>query len=112
MFDDSGDPVPNLDTPECVAALEFLYALQEKHKVLPANCDYETAEALFKSGTAAMIINGDWSWGDYLASEKIDAVIAPLPVVSSTGLPMGPMVATKGYSLNVHANDPSSRVRR
>ena len=29
--------------------------------------------------------------------------IAPLPIVSATGLPMGPMVATKGYSLNVHA---------
>ena len=103
VFDDSGQPVPDLDTPECVAALEFIASLQNEHKVLPANCDYETADALFKSGAAAMIINGDWSWGDYLDNPNIDAAIAPLPIVSSTGIPMGPMVATKGYSLNVHA---------
>ncbi len=103
VFDESGQPVPALDTPECVAALEFVLALQDKYKVLPANCDYETADALFKDGSAAMIINGDWSWGDYLANEQIDAAIAPLPVVSATGIPLGPMVATKGYSLNVHA---------
>ena len=105
IFDESGDPVPNLDTPECVAALKFLLALQEEPKVLPANCDYETADALFKSGTAAMIINGDWSWGDYLSNKNLQAAIAPLPVVSTTGKPMGPMVSTKGYSLNVHASD-------
>ncbi len=103
VFDDSGQPVPNLDTPECVTALEFIASLQNQYKVLPANCDYETADALFKSGSAAMIINGDWSWGDYLDNPNIDAAIAPMPIVSSTGLPMGPMVATKGYSLNVHA---------
>ncbi len=103
VFDESGRPVPALDTPECIAALKFLYDLQEKHKVLPANCDYETADALFKSGAAAMIINGDWSWGDYLSNDKLNVAIAPLPIVSSTGIPMGPMVATKGYSLNVHA---------
>lgn len=102
IFSDSG-PTPTLDTPETVAALKFVVALQREHNVMPANCDYETADALFKDGKAAMVINGDWSWGDYLASEDIDAAIAPLPVVSSTGKPMGPMVATKGYSLNVHA---------
>ena len=32
----------------------------------PANCDYELADSLFKTGRAAMIINGDWSWADYL----------------------------------------------
>ena len=50
VFDESGQPVPALDTPECVAALEFMLALQDKYKVLPANCDYETADALFKDG--------------------------------------------------------------
>ncbi len=94
---------PNLDTPECVAALDFVAALQNRYKVLPANCDYETADSLFKNGSAAMIINGDWSWAQYLADERIDAVVVPLPIISSTGIPMGPMVATKGYSLNVHA---------
>ena len=50
-----------------------------------------------------MIINGDWSWADYLENPEIDAAVAVLPVVSATGLPMRPMVAPKGYSLNVNA---------
>jgi arabinogalactan oligomer/maltooligosaccharide transport system permease protein len=100
VFERIGSDQPNLDTPEAVAALQFVLALRDEHQVIPADCDYEMADSLFKSGQAAMIINGDWSWGDYLANENIDAAVAPLPIVSSTGLPMGPMVATKGYSLN------------
>ena len=100
VFDDSGKPVPALDTPESVSAYEFILSLQQEHGVVPRNCDYETADSLFKSGKAAMIINGDWSWSDYLETEGIDAVVAPLPVVSATGKPMAPMVSPKGYSLN------------
>ena len=95
---------PTLNTPEVVNALEFVSQLQRQHRVMPANCDYETADMLFKTGRAAMIINGDWSWSDYLNNPSIEAAIAPLPVVSSTGLPMAPMVATKGYSLNVNTS--------
>lgn len=103
VFEADGS-TPSLNSKACVEAMAFVRDLQQKYHVLPANCDYETADALFKSGSAAMIINGDWSWGDYLNNPEIDAVIVPLPIVSSTGLPMSPMVATKGYSLNVHAN--------
>jgi arabinogalactan oligomer/maltooligosaccharide transport system permease protein len=105
VFEAGSETTPALDSEACVQALGFVASLQRTHHVMPANCDYETADALFKEGAAAMIINGDWSWGDYLAYEGLDAAIAPLPVVSSTGLPMGPMVATKGYSLNVHADE-------
>ncbi len=103
--DEEGSTTPALDTPEAVAAYELVLSLQNEHKVIPANCDYETADALFKNGQAAMIINGDWSWGDYLANAEIDAEVVPLPVVASTGIPMGPMVATKGYSLNINAKE-------
>ncbi len=109
VFDDSGDPVPNLDTPEIVDAYEFVLSLRDEHKIVPNNCDYETADSLFKSGKAAMIINGDWSWSDYLAAEGIDAAVAPLPLVSATGEPMGPMVSPKGYSLNAVLDDTAKR---
>jgi len=104
VFDDSGKPVPALDTPECVEALKMILALRDKYKIVPRSCDYETADSLFKNGKAAMIINGDWSWADYLETKGIDAVVAPLPVVSSTGKPMAPMVSPKGYSLNAFAS--------
>jgi arabinogalactan oligomer/maltooligosaccharide transport system permease protein len=95
-------PVPALDSPAAVAAYGFIASLQEKYQVVPANCDYELADSLFKTGRAAMIINGDWSWSDYLNDPEIDAAVAPLPIVTETGLPMRPMVAPKGYSLNVN----------
>jgi arabinogalactan oligomer/maltooligosaccharide transport system permease protein len=100
VFDDSGKPLPALDTPQSAAAYAFIMSLRDEHKVVPRNCDYETADSLFKMGKAAMIINGDWSWTDYLETEGIDAAVAPLPTVSATGKPMAPMVSPKGYSLN------------
>jgi arabinogalactan oligomer / maltooligosaccharide transport system substrate-binding protein/arabinogalactan oligomer / maltooligosaccharide transport system permease protein len=100
----SGDPVPSLDTPQSVAAYRFIQQLRDKYQVAPANCDYELADSLFKAGRAAMIINGDWSWADYLSNPNIDAAVAVLPVVSATGLPMRPMVASKGFSLNANAS--------
>ncbi len=100
VFDDSGKPNPTLDTPESVAAYEFMLALRNEHKVTPKSCDYETADSLFKTGKAAMIINGDWSWTDYLETAAIDAVIAPLPTMSGTGMHMLTMISPKGYSLN------------
>ena len=98
-----GKFVPTLDTPESRAAFVFVAALRNEHRVLPPSADYEAASALFLAGKAAMLIDGDWSWQRYLEAPKIDAAVAPLPEVSSTGLPMGPTVAPKGYSLSVVA---------
>jgi arabinogalactan oligomer/maltooligosaccharide transport system permease protein len=95
-------PIPALNTPQAVAGWRFMQELQTRHGVAPLNCDYETADSLFKSGKAAMIINGDWSWADYLATPGIDAAVAVLPTVSATGQPMRTMFAPKGYSLNIN----------
>ncbi len=73
--------VPALDTPAMRDALGFIRDLREVHGVSPANCDYELADSLFKAGRAAMIVNGDWSWSDYLESPELDAAIAVLPIV-------------------------------
>ena len=100
VFEENTDDVPSLDTPEAVRAYEFIVSLRDKYKVVPRGCDLEMADAMFKDGSAAMIINGDWSWRGYLNFPGLDAAVAPLPVVSATGKPMAPMVATKGYSLN------------
>ncbi len=99
--DSGAAPIPSLDTPQAVAAWRFMQSLQDKG-VAPKNCDYETADALFKTGKAAMIINGDWSWADYLATPGIDAAVAVMPTVSESGEPMRTMFAPKGYSLNVN----------
>ena len=98
----------NLDSSAMVQALTFIRDLQSKHRVLPAGCDYEMADTLFKSGQAAMIINGDWSWGDYLNNERIDAVVASLPIVSTTGITMSPMISPRGYSLSSNSTGPQA----
>ena len=61
LSDYTGKPVvlyfyPKDDTPGCT---------QE-------TCEFQDALPRFKSGKAAMIINGDWSWADYLAAPGID----------------------------------------
>lgn len=92
---------PTLDTPATVAAFRFMYDLKFTHRVLPPESDYDTADALFKEGRAAMIINGPWSWASYL-NNRIDMGLALIPKVSATGLWATPMVSTQGYSVNVN----------
>ena len=56
---------PTLDTEAMVSALTFLNDLKFVHGVMPVEADYKVADDLFKSGKAAMIINGDWTLGSY-----------------------------------------------
>lgn len=107
FFDDAKGP--DLDTPAVRDAFAFLRDLRDKYKIMPRESDYETANALFKEGKAAMLVNGDWSWGDYKAAH-VDFGIAPLPKVSSTGLWPSPLVGTKAYSLNVNADGEKRRL--
>ncbi|MCC7430315.1 extracellular solute-binding protein [bacterium] len=95
---------PNLNTPQNIEGFKFIKSLRDEHKIVPKECDYEVANALFKSGKAAMIINGDWSWGDY-TDAKIDFGIARIPLVSQTSLYPNPLVGTKGYSINSNVSD-------
>lgn len=93
------DGKPNLNTAATISAFQFIKDLRDRDHIIPAECDYEMANALFKQGRAAMIINGDWSWGDYKKA-GIDFGVARLPMVSSTGRWPAPLVGTTGYSLN------------
>ena len=97
------DNVPNLDTKGNEKGFQFIKNLRDKYQIIPKECDYEIANAMFKTGRAAMIINGDWSWGDY--KNVVDFGIARIPRVSETGLWPSPLVSTKGYSVNVNTKD-------
>jgi maltose-binding protein MalE len=92
---------PTLDNAAMVNALNFVRKLRDVYKIIPAEADYNIADALFKDGKSAMIINGDWSWAGY-AQSGIDIGVAPLPMVTSTNLWCAPMTSPKGYSINVN----------
>jgi len=94
------DNNPNLNTEGNQRGFQFIKALRDEHQIIPKECDYEIANAMFKTGRAAMIINGDWSWGDY--SGVVDFGIARIPKVSETGKWPSPLVSTKGYSININ----------
>jgi arabinogalactan oligomer/maltooligosaccharide transport system permease protein len=98
---------PLLNTPAVVDALEWFLKIRDE-KIIPKECDYEMANALFKNGQAPYIVNGDWSWGDYKAA-KMDFGIAPLPQNQDTKLWPSPLVSTRAYSLNAHIKDDKHR---
>lgn len=91
---------PTLDTPEMVATLQFLYDLTHVHGITPVEADYGTMDTLFKEGNAAMIINGDWSLGEYRDHFGDDLGIAPIPTVSETGLEPAPYTSGKYFMMS------------
>ncbi len=92
---------PTLDNAAMVEALNFVRKLRDVYKIIPAEADYNIADALFKDGKSAMIINGDWSWAGY-AQNGIDIGVAPLPRMTATNRWCAPMTSPKGYSINVN----------
>ena len=94
---------PTLDTRAMIDGLKFIRDLRDKYKVIPGEADYNIADALFKDGKSAMIINGDWSWAGYKKA-GIDIGVAPLPKIVETGLWCEPMVSPKGFSLNANVS--------
>ena len=97
VMDDAGNPT--LDTPETVAAIQYVLDLRDRYGVIPREADYETAKALFRDDYAAATIDGPWSWGGY-QDAGVDVQLAPLPLNEQTGLRAQPMAAAKAYSLN------------
>ena len=63
---------PTLNTDAMVSALTFMNELEFVHGVMPVEADYQIADDLFKSGNAAMTINGDWTLGNYADLEFED----------------------------------------
>ena len=91
---------PTLDTPAMRQALGYLADLKNRQNLMPKESNYQNAHTLFQEGKAAMIINGPWSWADYRKS-GIDVGIAPLWTLPGGGRAT-PMIASKGYSINVN----------
>ncbi len=90
---------PTLNTEATMKAAQLIYDLVNKYKIMPKEADYEIANALFKDGLSAMIINGPWSFATYLKN-NIPIGIARIPKIDETGLWPAPLVSPMGYSLN------------
>jgi arabinogalactan oligomer/maltooligosaccharide transport system substrate-binding protein len=102
VFDEEGNFA--LDSQGWVDAYQFVHDLKYVEEVVPAECDYACADSLFKEGTAAMIINGDWAIAEYLDLERSPALgpdnlgLAPWPALANGERPK-PYVAGKFISI-------------
>lgn len=102
---------PSLNTPAVVAAAQFVYDLANKYKIIPRECDYETANALFLDEKSAMIINGPWSWATYI-KKGLDVGLARIPRNDETGQWATPIVSPVGYFMNINLEGERLHVAR
>lgn len=109
VMDDNGHPT--LDTQANVSAMQLILDMRNKYKIIPKEIDYDTAEAMFKDGKAAMVINGSWAWSGY-AKAGIDYGLSPLPIVSASQMRMKPMTTSKGYSVNAAVSEEKMKYVR
>ena len=93
---------PALDTLEMANALQFIYDLKATHRVVPEQADYDAAFDFFRRGKAAYIIDGMWNLERY-AGLGLDVGVAPLPVVSATGLKPAPMATGRYWFISEQA---------
>lgn len=104
VYDAEGNMV--LDSEAWVSAFQFVQDLKFVSGVVPQECDYACANDLFKEGSVAMIINGDWSLSEYLNVEQSPALgpdnlgIAVWPTLPNGENPR-PFTAGKFFSIPV-----------
>ncbi len=98
----------NIDTPETQKALQFLVDLKDKEKIIPKECNYDCAKAMFLSGNALFHINGDWELSTYAEKFGDKLGIAALPIISETGKPIAPLLG--GLFLYVNASTKDKKL--
>ena len=88
---------PTLNSSAAVQSVEWLNNLTTSSKVMPPGVDYGTADTLFISGHAGMMINGPWDLSTYLGNTSLNIGVTSLPTVSSTGKPLAPFLGAQGW---------------
>ncbi len=86
--------LPTFNNQAFIDYLTFVASLKTDG-VVPQECDYNCADTLMKDGKAAMIINGDWSLGDYTTALGDNMGVAPVPPIN--GKPFTEMTAGKYF---------------
>lgn len=99
VFDDatSSKAKPTLNTPEVKAWLQWLEKIHKDGQI-PKEADYDVASNLFQEGKVAFLINGPWSFVNYIESYSMDIGLAAIPQIN--GKWPTPYTAVKGYTIS------------
>ncbi|MYI02498.1 MAG: extracellular solute-binding protein [Gammaproteobacteria bacterium] len=97
LFDSEDNPT--LDSPGSAQALEWFLDLERVHGVAASSTGIENMSTQFQLSRAAMVLDGSWNWNAYLAA-GLDLGVAVMPIMSETGLRMGPMFSVFGWSVS------------
>jgi arabinogalactan oligomer/maltooligosaccharide transport system substrate-binding protein len=97
---------PTFDNQAFIDYLTFVAKLKTDG-IVPQECDYACADTLMKDGKAAMIINGDWSLGDYTTALGDNLGVAPVPPIN--GKPYTEMTAGKYFMVSNVVVDDAAR---
>ena len=98
---DSGDI--NLNSAAMEKTLNFINNIFNVEKIIPANNGYEELNNLFKSGKAAMFINGVWAVDEYKEA-GINFGISKIPRNTVTDASPTPMISGLGFMVNSNSS--------
>jgi len=105
----TGDVTLNSNAME--KTLDFINNIYNVEKIIPKNMGYEDMNNLFKSGKAAMFINGVWAIDEY-KSAGIDFGILKIPKVSDAITSPTPMISGLGFMINNNISNKSFEIAK
>ena len=94
-----------LNRPGAVSALKFAETML-RDGLLPEEPTAALVTQLFNDGQAAMVINGPWFLGE--VDPKIPVGLAPLPLISKTGLPAKPYLTVEAIQVSAQSAHPEA----
>lgn len=99
IFDDKGELA--IASEEVARSYQFVDDLVNRDRVVPEDSSATLVSHLFNSGKAAMVISGPWFLGSIDKARAFE--LAPLPIVSATGLPAKPFLTVEAAFVSSRA---------
>jgi arabinogalactan oligomer/maltooligosaccharide transport system substrate-binding protein len=123
---------PTLNTEAMTSALSYMKGLKYTDQVMPPEADYNVADGMFKNGApgatapaadaslapsatpaptgvAAMIINGDWTLGEYANLFGDQLNVCPIPQIAGADWPK-PYAAGSFYMIGRSVGDDAAKL--
>ena len=92
---------PALAAAPAVRSVAFTRRLVHEEKIIPEEVTSALVTSLFRDRKLAFVVNGPWFRGELEGHDKW--AVAPLPIVSETGIPARPFLGVEGVLLSAQS---------